>query len=107
ENIVNSRPLTFVLISDETEEALTPNHFLLGRSSSAGSPGVFTEDDMILRRLWRRTQLLADHFWRRWIKEYLPTLTRRTKWNAVTKPIEVGDIVIVIDDLLPRSSRQK
>ncbi|KAG4068395.1 hypothetical protein HA402_007915 [Bradysia odoriphaga] len=30
ENIVNSRPLTFVPIESEEQEALTPNHFILG-----------------------------------------------------------------------------
>lgn len=36
--------------------------------------------------------------------EYLPTLTRRSKWFAPVKAIEVDDIVIVVDDTLPRNS---
>jgi hypothetical protein len=90
-----------------SEEALTPNHFLIGRSSAKGPPGQFSEDDMVLRKLWRRSQMLADRFWQRWIKEYLPTLTRRTKWNSRVDPIKVGDVVIVVDDLLPRNSWPK
>jgi hypothetical protein len=107
EQIVNSRPLNHVSLEDGSEEALTPNHFLIGRSSSAGAPGLFSEDDMDLRKLWRKSQLLADRFWQRWIKEYLPTLTRRTKWNSRVDPIQVGDVVIVVDDLLPRNSWPK
>jgi hypothetical protein len=49
EQIVNSRPLNHVSLEDGSEEALTPNHFLMGRPSSAGAPGLFSEDDMDLR----------------------------------------------------------
>jgi hypothetical protein len=102
ENIKNSRPLTHVPIDDEENEALTPNHFLIGRSSSRGSIGVFTEDDMVLRKLWRRSQLMADQFWHRWVKEFLPTLTRRTKWNIKNESVKIGDVVLVVNDILPR-----
>jgi hypothetical protein len=104
---VNSRPLNHVSLEDGSEEALTPNHLLIGRSSAMGPPTNFTEDDLILIKMWRRSQILADRFWQRWIKEYLPTLTRRTKWNSQVDPIQVGDVVIVVDDLLPRNSWPK
>jgi hypothetical protein len=41
--------------------------------------------------------MLADHFWRRWIEEYLPDLTRRTKWFKRAKPLEVGDLVFFVE----------
>lgn len=53
---------------------------------------------------WKR---LADHFWSRWIREYLPTLTRRTKWFQKKEPLKIGDVVIVIDNALPRNSWPK
>jgi hypothetical protein len=35
------------------------------------------------------------------IKEYLPTLKTRTKWNDVVKDLKDGDVVLVLDkDLL-------
>jgi hypothetical protein len=34
-------------------------------------------------------------------------MTRRTKWNRRTTPIKVGDVVIVVDDLLTRNSWPK
>lgn len=103
ENIVNSRPLTHVSVELGDEEALTPNHFLIGSSNGSKPPGLFTDADLVLRKNWRKTQLLADLFWKRWIREYLPTITRREKWFNRVKPIEIGDIVIIADENLPRN----
>ena len=55
------------------------------------------------RRRWRHVQFVADEFWRRWIKEYLPSLHFRQKWNEAKPNLNVGDVVIIQDDRLPRS----
>ena len=96
EAMVNSRPLTHVAIDADDEEALTPFHFLIGTSSVAGvaAPGVFTPTDSITRKQWRISQQMADQFWKRWLREYLPTLTRRTKWYRSVEPVEVNDVVM-------------
>lgn len=39
----------------------------------------------------------SNFFWRRWVREYLPNLTRRTKWFQPSKPISVNDVVVVVD----------
>ena len=59
-------------------ETLTPNHFLLGRSLASAPIREFCDSDLILRKQWRTSQKMADTFWQRWLKEYLPTLTKRT-----------------------------
>ncbi|XP_055918427.1 uncharacterized protein LOC129950519 [Eupeodes corollae] len=97
ESIVNSRPLTYLSLDTAEQEAHTPNHFLLGSTSGNKPPGVFEETDRYVRSSWRHSQLLADKFWKRWVAEVLPTLTRRTNWFDKTKPIEEGDVVIIID----------
>lgn len=99
ESIVNARPLTFVPLENDDDEALTPNHFLLGSSNGISSPGEFSSDDLIRRKNWRK----ANTFWQRWTKEYLPTIARRGKWFENTKNLEVGDVVIVVDSNLPRN----
>ena len=73
EFIINSRPLTFVSLEAEDDEALTPNHLLLG-SSSGLKPINFQQAD--LRQRWHQTQTFAEQFWRRWVLEYMPNLTR-------------------------------
>jgi len=48
--IVNSRPLTPVLIDPQQDEPLTPNHFLMMRGSYDHSHGVFQSSDQFLSK---------------------------------------------------------
>ncbi|XP_062557697.1 uncharacterized protein LOC134222552 [Armigeres subalbatus] len=50
-----------------------------------------------LRDVYRRSQYLADRMWERWYKEYLPGINRRTKWCEERRPLNVGDLVFVIN----------
>lgn len=102
EALVNSRPITHVSSDPNYPEALTPNHFLIGTSSTSPQFGRYDDFDLCLRKRWRVAQRLADMFWARWLKEYLPTLLPRQKWTQETKPLEVGDYVILIDPNLER-----
>ncbi|CAG7720615.1 unnamed protein product [Allacma fusca] len=88
-------------------ESLTPNHFLIPGSRGSQRPGVFAKEDELLRKKWRYVQYLADVFWARWLKEYLPTLTLRNKWNSSSVDIRKGDVVIVVDQNLTRNSWPK
>lgn len=97
ENMINSRPLTFMPIESEESEALTPNHLLLGSSSGAKPIGVFDENAKLLRSNWLNVQLYTRKFWKRWILEYLPVISRRTKWFEPTEPLKEGDLVLLID----------
>ena len=65
---------------------------------------MFRKEDGYSRRRWRQIQYLADVFWRRWIREYLPQLQERQKWAYPSRNFAVNDIVLVIDDRVPRSS---
>ena len=103
ECLVNSRPLTNVSLDAADDSALTPNHFLIGSSDVTPAPGCFNwRIDTNLKSSWRTSQALADQFWQRWVREYLPSLTRRTKWNSRTEPVKVDDIAIIVDEGLPR-----
>ncbi|XP_062703000.1 uncharacterized protein LOC134285705 [Aedes albopictus] len=103
ESTVNSRPLTHVPVDDDSAPALTPNHFLLG--SSNGSKPLCNADDSgsTLRQTWLLSQVQANRFWKRWVTDYLPEITRRTKWFVHTKPLEINDVVVIVDPKSPRN----
>ena len=103
ESIKNGRPLTKVSDDPNDLEALTPNHLLLLRPGPSLPPGVFDESDMYTKRRWRQAQYLSDVFWTRWLKEYLPELQRRQKWNKQRRNFAAGDVVLMVDDNSPRS----
>lgn len=105
ESMVNSRPLTYMPLDTADHEALTPNHFILLSSSGVKQTEKDpTTDGAALRSGWNQCQHLLDEFWRRWIHEYLPTITRRTKWFVDVKPIQVGDVVFIVDEGSIRNS---
>lgn len=103
ENVINSRPLTSIPLEDDESPVLTPNHILLG-SSNGLRPWVPLEySPVALRNCWMSSQIMANQFWRQWVRDYLPSITRRTKWFDPAKPLEVGDIVIIADSSFPRN----
>ena len=107
ESIVNSRPITPLSNDPNDLEPLTPNHLLLlRRSPQCLPPGTFNKDDSFSRRRWRQVQYLANVFWRRWSKEYLPLLQNRCKWNQSSRNFAVDDLVLVEEVNLPRGQWQ-
>ncbi|XP_049300487.1 uncharacterized protein LOC125774271 [Anopheles funestus] len=107
ELIINCRPLTYIPLEDEMDSPITPNHLLLG-SSDGAKPEAFLDDSpAAVKASWCAAQRNAQLFWKKWTEDYLPTLTRRTKWFEPVKPIAVGDIVLIIDGNLPRSCYPK
>ncbi|XP_062704452.1 uncharacterized protein LOC134286795 [Aedes albopictus] len=99
ESMVNSRPLTFIPLETADHESLTPNHFLMLSSTGVREPEKFpTDAGAALRNSWNMVKHTLDNFWRRWVIEYLPTIIRRTKWFRDVKPIQVGDLVLVVDE---------
>ena len=101
EAIVNSRPLTTDVINDLTSPVpLSPINLLTMKSRvDMPPPGVFTSVDMYCRKHWGRVQQLSNEFWSRWKKEVLSTPQKRKKWNGKTRNCEIGDIVLIKDDI--------
>ena len=102
EGILNSRPLTYNSSDVSDFSPITPNHFIRCGESAVYPPGRFDSDDMCSRKRWRQCQVLLDHVWKRWCKEYLPTLSARAKWRKESRNLCVGDVILVVDDYAPR-----
>lgn len=64
ENIINSRPLTYVSLDSPNDEILTPNHFLIGSSNGRKPVGEFSDTDL-LKNTWRTAQAMVDKFWKK------------------------------------------
>ena len=102
ESVVNNRPITRCTESANDIEPLTPNHLLLLKGDERLPADKFVKADVYNRR-WRRVQYLADKFWRRWLREYLPTIQNRQKWWNTKRDFCVGDIVLACDEATPRN----
>ncbi|XP_071036987.1 uncharacterized protein [Parasteatoda tepidariorum] len=67
---LNSRPLIYEHGENDTDEALTPSHFLIGRKLTTVPSGPEIKGDK-LTNIYRKQQDVLDMFWKRWTKEYL------------------------------------
>ena len=103
--IVNSRPLSVDNLYDPLSlSPITPNHILTMKSNIVlPPPGRFESSDMYCRKRWRRVQHLADLFWVRWRKEYLLLMQSRQCWQNKRRNMQVGDIVLLKDDVVSRN----
>ena len=53
---MNSRPLTEVSSDVDDLEALTPNHFIIGRGTLNLPPGIFVDRKISSHKRWRQAQ---------------------------------------------------
>ncbi|XP_060580217.1 uncharacterized protein LOC132737005 [Ruditapes philippinarum] len=102
EKILNDRPITRVSDDPKDPPVLTPSMILLLKSNTCIPRGIFRKEDTYAKRRWRQAQYLADIFWKRWIREYIPTLQSRQKWLRPQRDIREGDIVLVAQENIPR-----
>ena len=54
EYIIDSRPLTPLLMDPEHDAPLTPNHLKMLRGNCDQAPGIFQSDDQYSRKRWRQ-----------------------------------------------------
>ena len=101
EAILNSRPLVPLSTNPNDMDVLTPSHFLIGRRLTAVPDPDVT--DIPLNRLSRfqHIQMLVQHFWIRWSKEYITELQHRSKWTSTRDNLQIGQLVLIKEDNLP------
>ena len=106
ERIVNNRPITYVYPS-EIESCVTPNHLIFGRRLEYVSDNnlpLNPNASIDFQSFCKKINTTLKHFWSRWTKEYLSELRERQKivGGKSSRVANVGDVVIVHDDYVPR-----
>ena len=101
EGMLNARPLTYQSADPTDDVPLTPNHFLFGQTGGTFAPATATTD-FNPRKRWRLVQHLLDQTWKRWQREWVPTLNPVRKWRQELPDLKIGDVVIVAASELPR-----
>jgi len=103
EGILNSKPLGYVSSEISDADPVTPNLLLMGRRDASLPQVVYGTRELLGKRKWRHSQVIADQFWKQFIQNYLPSLQPRAKWLKSTPNISVGQVVMVMDSQLPRA----
>lgn len=99
ESILNSRPLCPLSNDPSDLGSLTPGHFLVGRSLISLPDKDVCEVPQNRLKFYQRVTQIQQQFWRRWSVEYLNMLQKRPKWLLPQRNLEVGDLVLVKNDL--------
>ena len=102
---VNSRPLTVNNLNDPHSVILTPNHLLTMKAEDVITPsGNIDSTELYGRKMWRKSQQFAEQFWAEWKSFYLAEITKRQRWKNVQRNIKIGDVVLIVEEELPRNT---
>ncbi|GFR16233.1 DUF5641 domain-containing protein [Trichonephila clavata] len=101
-NIKLNKPLTYVYNDVNEPDPLTPSHFTVGsRLTTLPSPKLNANSiNVELTKKWKYRQLLLDHFWKRFFKEYLLELrsVMFTKQSKNIPNLKMDDVVLIRED---------
>ena len=95
-NLINERPIGRHPTEPNEGCYLSPNDLLLGRASSKVPAGPFHEQTTSRQR-HEFVQSIVNLFWKKWTRNYFPSLINRQKWHTEKRDIKVNDIVFVQD----------
>ena len=100
EQSLNSQPLVTASADATDLDALTPNHFLHGTSCSV-LPS-HQQADVDHHKRYARAQAYSDTVWSRWLRDYVPTLNRRSKSSSHSnRDLMIGDLVWIVEPTSP------
>lgn len=96
-NLTNERPIGIKPGTDlDLGSYLCPNDLILGRTSIKVPSDTWTNTINPKPRL-EFIQKIVENFWRRWQRDYFPTLVIRQKWHVSKRNVVPGDIVLLQD----------
>ena len=67
--------------SKRQPDAIAPNQFILGNQPT-GSPSIIDVDEFEHPKRYIRAHYYTNAIWLGWLREYLPALNRRSKWQT-------------------------
>lgn len=97
EGILNSKPLGYVSSNASDLNPVTPNVFLMGQPDGSLPQVVYPENKLISHRRWKHSHVLANHFWARFIRLYVPSLQTCQKWQATPADVDQNCVVMITD----------
>ena len=95
-NLLNERPIGRHPTEVDDGTYLCPNDLLLGRASRRAPSGPWDQTTNLCRR-HEFIQQLVDAFWRKWTRDFFPTLLPQQKWHVARRNLQIGDIVCLQD----------
>ncbi|XP_075163072.1 uncharacterized protein LOC142235697 [Haematobia irritans] len=101
EGVLNSRPISAISEDPSDLTALTPGHFLKG-SPMLSLPEPLAQNMSLINK-WTKLKALHHQFAVQWKDDYLKSLQKRYKWKQPNSNVKIGDLVVLIDDLMPPS----
>ena len=105
ESLLNSRPITYQTANPCDETPLTHNHLLYGQVRGTFALDSVDETEFQPKKRWQRLKEFISNFWRRWLKEWLPSQNVRSRWNEEKRDLKAGDVVLAVSSDLPRAHR--
>lgn len=78
------------------------SQLVLAHSSAMIVPTTSGDDAARLNDSWRRARSRINAFWKAWSTEYLALLHTRSKWTKTQTDLAVDDLVILVDESIPR-----
>jgi hypothetical protein len=98
-NLMNDRPIG---IKPKTEldagQYLCPNDLIMGRCNNRAIPPNSVDHTVSNRVRYVFVQQALDSFWKRWQRDFFPTLIVRKKWHTECRNLCVGDVVLMKDN---------
>ena len=97
-NILNERPIGMKPGVDVSMGSyLCPNDLLLGRTNNKVPTSKMSKERIDITGRLKFMDQIVDSFWRKWQRDYFPTLIIRQKWHVDKRNVRVGDIVVLQD----------
>ena len=97
EATLNSRPLTYVS-SEDLDEPITTSHLLVGYRLLSLPDYMEDQRDpdfsltcMAIIQCMRHMKVVIEHFWKRWLNEYLKELRDIHRYAKQPRHVAVGD----------------